>query len=175
MKRMLVVFMSIALLSCIGRTPAQTITTGSTVGQIYTSEFTINARADTVMMRLGNPDSLVKIMGFEYQGGAKRLAQVGDAFKVIPQKDRYNDRDTGVIGLTFLQTRVELRLTFEPANGSYYFQDQWKFFPSAGNETRIIFTERYFEPSSQSSTQLDEQARLIKEGLARLKTMVERR
>ncbi|MGB7568556.1 MAG: hypothetical protein WBM07_11900 [Chitinivibrionales bacterium] len=164
-----------ALMLSIVPVSAQTVTTGSTVGQIYTSEFTVNARADTVMMRLGNPDSLVKIMGFEYQGGAKRLAQVGDAFKVIPQKDRYNDRDTGVIGLTFLQMRVELRLTFEPANGSYYFQDQWKFFSSAGNETRIIFTERYFEPSSQSSTQLDEQARLIKEGLARLKTMVDRR
>lgn len=164
-----------ALMLCVVSVSAQTVTTGSTVGQIYTSEFTVNARADTVMMRLGNPDSLVKIMGFEYQGGAKRLAQVGDAFKVIPQKDRYNDRDTGVIGLTFLQMRVELRLSFEPANGSYYFQDQWKFFPSAGNETRIIFTERYFEPNSQSSTQLDEQARLIKEGLARLKTMVERR
>jgi hypothetical protein len=164
-----------ALAACIAPVSAQMITSGSTVGQIYTSEFTINARSDTIMMRLGNPDSLVKIMGFVYQGGVKRLAHVGDAIMVLPQKERYNDRDTGVLVMTNLKMRVELRLTFEPDNGNYYFEDMWKFFPSAGNETRIIFTERYFEPSSQSQGQLGEQARLIKEGLARLKTMCERK
>jgi hypothetical protein len=175
MARLFITVMSLMLALCIATASAQMVTSGSTVGQVYTSEFTINARADTVMMQLGNPDSLAKIMGFVYQGGAKRLAHVGDAIMVIPQKERYNDRDTGVLVMTNLKMRVELRLTFEPDNSNYYFEDMWKFFPSAGNETRIIFTERYFEPSSQSSTQLGEQARLIKEGLARLKTMAERR
>ena len=175
MARLFITVMSLMLALCIGRASAQMVTNSSTVGQVFTSEFTVNARSDTVMMRIGNPDSLAKIMGFEYKGGVKRLAHVGDVIMMIPQKERYNDRDTGVIGLTYLKMRVELRLTFEPENGTYYFQDQWKFFPSAGNETRIIFTERYFEPASQSSAQITEQARLLKESLARLKAMAERK
>ena len=60
------------------------VTNASNVGQIYTSEFTVNARPDTIMIWLGNPDTLAKIMGFVYQGGSKLLYHVGDAVMVVP-------------------------------------------------------------------------------------------
>jgi len=170
----LMLFTAVCLLWT-GRSSAQMVTNASNVGQIYTSEFTVNARPDTIMMWLGNPDTLAKIMGFVYQGGSKLLYHVGDAVMVIPQKDRYNDRDTGVVLLTYFKRRVEMRLTFESENNNSYFQDQYKFFPSAGNETRIVFTERYFEPASQSDALMSEQTRLLREELARLKTSVERK
>jgi hypothetical protein len=175
MNRLPFIMLAVSCLLWTGRSSAQMVTNASNVGQIYTSEFTVNSRPDTVMMCLGNPDTLAKVMGLIYQGGAKRLFHVGDAIMMIPQKERYNDRDTGVVILTYLKMRTEMRMTFEPENGNCYFEDQYKLFPAAGNGTRIVFTERYFEPASQSEGVISEQARLLREGLARLKSSVERK
>ena len=156
---------------------AQTVTAKIVMGQVYmSSEFVINARVDSVMLRLVHSQTLADLMDYEYQGGAKWLLHVGDAVSLVPQVNKFGQRDTGVIIASYLKTSSELCFTFEPDNGAYIYQDQWKFFPSAGNQTRLVFSERCLDSEgSHSSAKTGERTRQIQQWLARLKSVVERR
>ena len=155
---------------------AQTVASKTVVGQAYlSSEYIINARADSIMMWLGVPEILARISGYEFRSGAKRLIRIGDAAMVVPQKDTYGQRDTGVIMISYLKP-AEMWFTFEPENGAYVYQDQWKFLPSAANETKVLFLERYIDSEGkQSPGNVEELTRLIRERLVKLKAIVERR
>jgi hypothetical protein len=155
---------------------AQTVASKTVVGEAYiSSEYIVNARADSIMMWLTVPELWARISGYEFSSGAKRLLRIGDAARVIPQKDTYGQRDTGVIMISFIRP-AEIWYTFEPENGAYVYQDQWKFLPSAGNETKVLFIERYIDSEGrQTSGNIEELKKLIRERLVKLKGIAERK
>jgi hypothetical protein len=156
---------------------AQTITTKSVEGEAFiSSEYMVNARADSIIMRLGVSDTLAQIMGYQFCSGVKRFLQIGDAIMVAPQKDKYLVRDTGIILISYAKMPTEVRFTFEPKNGAYVYQDQWNFTPSAGIQTKIVFSERYIDSQGPlSSGKIADWTRLIRERLDKLKAIAERK
>jgi hypothetical protein len=71
---------------------------------------------------------------------------------------------------------TEVRFTFEPKNGAYVYQDQWNFTPSAGIQTKIVFSERYIDSQGPlSSGKIADWTRLIRERLDKLKAIAERK
>jgi hypothetical protein len=156
---------------------AQSVLTKSVEGEaLISSEYTVNARADSIIMRLGVSDTLAQIMGYQFCSGVKRFLQIGDAIMVAPQKDKYQIRDTGIILISYVKMPVEVRFTFEPKNGAYMYQDQWNFTPSAGIQTKIVFSERYIDSQgSLSPGRIADWTRLIRERLEKLKAIAERK
>ena len=155
---------------------AQTVSVKMVLGQAYiSSDYTINARPDSIILRLGNSDTMSQIMGYTFCSGARRLFRIGDAAVLVHQWGAYGVQDTVVI-ITSCLTRTEMCFTFEPRNGKYIYQDQWRIMPSAGNKTKIVFMERYFDSEGlQSSGKTSERTRVIQEGLVKLKAIVERK
>ncbi len=155
---------------------AQTVSVKMVLGQVYiSSDYTINARPDSIILRLGNADTMSKIMGYTFCSGARRLFRIGDAAVMAHQWGTYGVQDTVVIITSYLGP-TEMCFTFEPRNGKYIYQDQWRIRPSAGNKTKIDFMERYLDSEGpQSSGKTSERTRVIQEGLVKLKASVERK
>jgi len=59
----------------IGIAQAQIITSKSIFGEVYSSEFVADAPVDVIVKRLGNADSMAKIMDFVNKGGFRRGSQ----------------------------------------------------------------------------------------------------
>jgi hypothetical protein len=155
---------------------AQTVSSKMVFGQAYiSSDYTINARPDSIILRLGNSDTMSKIMGYAFCSGARRLFRIGDAAVMVHQWGTYGVQDTVVIITSYLAP-TEMCFTFEPRNGKYIYQDRWRILPSAGNKTKIDFMERYIDSEGlQSSGKTSERTRVIQEGLVKLKAIVERK
>lgn len=164
----------IAPINCIF---AQTVITKGVAGQAFiSSEYIVNARADSIIMRLAISDTLAQIMGYQFCSGVKRFQRIGDAIMVTPQKDKYLERDTGIILISYVQMPKEVRFTFEPKNGAYLYQDQWNFTPSAGIQTKIVFSERYIDSQGPLPPgKIADWTRLIRERLEKLKVIAERK
>jgi len=179
MKKQLVKFSGIfaAILCLMHFAQAQTVTAKSVAGQVLiSSEYVVNARADSIIMRLGVPDTLAQIMGYRFASGAMRFLHFGDAIMVVPQTDKYEQRDTGIILLSYAQMPREIRFTFEPKNGAYVYQDQWSFSSSAGIQTKIVFSERYIDSEGPlSAGKIADWTKLIKDRLEKLKAIAERK
>ena len=171
----LAVLGALSVMMC--RLDAQTVITKNVEGEAFiSSEYTVNARADSIIMRLAVPDTLAQIMGYQFCSGVKRFLKIGDAILVAPQKDKYRERDTGIILISYVQMPKEVRFTFEPKNGAYIFQDQWNFTASAGIQTRIVFSERYIDSQGPLSPgKIADWTRLIRERLEKLKAIAERK
>jgi hypothetical protein len=156
----------------IGIAQAQIITSKSIFGQLFSSECVVNAPADTLTKRLGNADSLAKIMSFVNRGGiSKGFAKVGDASVFIPFYSNEKNRDYGITLLTFYSAHGEMRFTYEPMDGSYFFQDVYKFSPVSGNQTKVSFSKRFTASEYQPPERIAELAHWVEECLARLKAM----
>jgi hypothetical protein len=164
-------------ISGFGSVGAQTVVSKTVAGQVYvSSEFVVNARPESVIMWLTNPNTLAGIMGYEFSGGVKRFFKIGDAIKITPLHTAFGQRDTGVILLSYVRASKEIRFTFEPENGKYIYQDQWEPLPFAGNQTKIHYCERSIDSDgAQSSSKTEECERLMRERLTKLKAIVERK
>lgn len=173
MRRILISCVFVTVLS-IRLAPAQIISTKSIFGQVYTSECVVDAPADVIVKRLGNADSLARIMDFVNRGGiSKGFAKVGDASLYIPFYSNEKNRDYGITMLTYFTARSEMRFTYEPMDGSYFFQDVYKFSPAAENKTKVSFSRRFTASEFQSPERIAEQTKWVEECLTRLKLMAE--
>ena len=158
----------------IGIAQAQIISTKSIFGEVYSSEFVADASVDVIVKRLGNADSMAKIIDFVNKGGiSKGFAKSGDASVFIPFYSNQKNRDYGIFMLTYFSARSEMRFTYEPMDGSYFFQDLYAFSAIAGNKTKVSFSKRYTSPEYQSQEFVTQQAHWVEECLARLKAMAE--
>jgi|GEM_PF-2007779 hypothetical protein len=170
--RLSIIFAIITAL-CAGHSFAQMVVNKSIYGQIYSAEFTVNAKTDTVLKRLGDIDSLARIMGCLNRGGpSKKFARVGDAAMFIPYFNNKN-RDYGIVMLTFINVLAEMRFTYQSMNGEDFFQDLYRFSPSGNNSAKISFVKRYVASDSQSPEQIADRTKLVEDCLARMKAMVE--
>ena len=149
----------------------QAIVNKSVPGSVFSSEFSVSGRTDTIMKRLGDPDSLANIMGCVNKGGgSNKFARVGDAaIFVFFAGDRRGEN--GIEMLTFFSALSEMRFTFQSMDGERFFQDIYKFSPAGDKTTKITFTKRYFFSTPPSREQTEEQTKWIEESLARLKMM----
>jgi len=156
---------------------AQTVESKTVCGQVYiSSEFIINARADSVVLRLVHTATLADIMEYDYRSGAKWLLKIGDAASITPRMDKFGQRDTGVIILSSFRPPSELCFTFEPDRGNYVCQENWKCIASAGNQTRVVVTVRLIDSEgAQSSGQISQRQRMIRQRLEKLKLLSERK
>jgi hypothetical protein len=150
----------------------QVVVNKSVPGSVFSSEFSVSGRIDTIMKRLGDPDFLANIMGCVNRGGgSNKFARVGDA-AVFAFFDGGRRGENGIEMLTFISALSEMRFTFQSMNGGRFFQDVYKFTPAGDNTTKILFTKRCFFYSPLSTEQAAEQIKLIEESLARLKMMM---
>lgn len=164
----------IIIIGGIGAASGQMISSKSIFGQAYTSECIINAPIDRVMKRMDNPDSLAKIMDFfNRQSISKTFAKVGDAALFIPFYSNEKNRDYGIIMLTYFAARSEMRFTYEPMDGSYFFQDIYKFSVLKENTTTMSFSKRFTASEYKSPEFVAEQTQWVENCLARLKRMAE--
>jgi hypothetical protein len=152
-----------------GSVSSQVINKAITGLSFASNEFTINAKSDSVWLRLNTPTTLVEIMGMNLRGGAKKLVEVGNAATIT------TEHDTGVVILSYVKRRTEMRFVFEPDSGTYLFQDIWKLNQVGGNQTKVIFERRYIRPIPISSGKIADLEHFVQERLARLKEMVEKK
>ena len=109
-----------------------------------------------------------KAIGFVHQTGSKSFAQVGDAARV--KLTDWNESGTFVV--THVKPGKELRMSFDPENGSYLCRDRWELSP-AGKGTKITLTQTYTESGEQSETEIQEQVSKWEAKMATIKALVE--
>jgi len=167
MNRIAYFISALALLFVVGTGFAQTKNQKLT-GQSFSGEITVDAPLDHVWNVLTDVPAFSKIMGYEYQGGAKKFDQVGaQAWVKVWGED-------GNFTLTRSDAGKELRFNLDPANGTYICNCRWKVAKS-GSSTRVWFEERYTESAPQSQAELDAQVKDSNEMLQRLKMAAEKK
>jgi hypothetical protein len=140
------------------------------MGLSFTSdELEINAKSDSIWVKLNTPQTLADIIGMTMRGGSKKLVEVGDGVNMT------TEHDTGAVILSYVKRRTEMRFVFEPDSGTFLWQDIWKLNQVGATRTKIIFERRYVRPIPITSAQIDDLTRFLKERLARLKEMVEQK
>ncbi len=174
MYRLSILF-TIIIALCVNAALSQMIVNKSIYGQVYSAEFTVNARTDVILKRLGDIDSMARIMGCVNRGGpSKKFARVGDAALFVPYVNTKN-REYGIVMVTFLNVLSEVRFTYQSLTGESFFQDVYKFSPSGNNSTDISFVKRFIADDPQSPEQIAERTKLVEDCLGRMKEMVENR
>jgi hypothetical protein len=133
------------------------------------NEFTINAKSDSVWVRLNTPNTLAQVMGFKLRGGSTKLVEVGNAASMT------TEHDTGSVLLSYVKRRTEMRFIFEPDSGTYLFEDIWKLNQVGAATTKVLFERRYIRPIPISSSQISDIERFLQERIARLKELVEKK
>ena len=109
-----------------------------------------------------------KTLGFVHEKGSKTFAKVGDWAWVT-----FNDwNDSGALVVTYAKPGKELRMSFDPENGSYLCQDRFELSP-AGKGTKVTLTQTYTESGPQSEADIERQVSQWEARLARLKTRLE--
>jgi hypothetical protein len=146
---------------------AQQIVSQSIPCESYYCEFTVNARPDTVWARLNTTQSLAQILGFDLLAGLPKMVEIGNAASLS------SESDTGILVLTFLRRRTEMRFTFESDSGLYISHDQWQLFPYAGNQTMVHFLRRRNIYIPQTDVEVAQQEKLIQATIQRLKSLAE--
>ncbi|MFQ5602509.1 MAG: SRPBCC family protein [bacterium] len=137
-------------------------------GQSFSGEITINATPDRVWEVLTDVAQLTEILGYEYMGGARKFADVGNRAAVKAWGD------PGGFMLVRADQNKELRFNLDPENGSYICNCRWVLSKS-GNGTRVWFEERYTESGPQSKEDLEAQVQDTNEKFKRLKMKAEKK
>lgn len=133
------------------------------------NEFTINAKSDSVWVKLNTPSTLAEVLGMNLRGGSRKLVEVGDAATMT------TEHDTGAVILTYVKRRTEMRVVFEPDSGTYLWQDIWKLNQVGASQTRVVYERRYVRPQAIPSGLVADITTFLQERLARLKDLVEKK
>jgi hypothetical protein len=152
-----------------GPASAQVINKTITGLSFTSSEFNINAKSDSVWVKLNTPQTLSEVLGMNWRGGSKKLVEVGDAANMT------TEHDTGAVILSYVKRRTEMRFVFEPDSGTFLWQDIWKLNQVGASQTKVVFERRYVRPVPIPSGQISEYTQFLQERLARLKEMVEKK
>ena len=80
--------------------------------------------------------------------------------------------ESGRFVVTYAEPGKELRMSFEPDNGSYVCRDRWKLSP-AGKGTKITYTQTYTESGPQGQADINRQVAGTKQKLATMKELME--
>jgi hypothetical protein len=152
-----------------GSVSAQIINKTITGLSFTSNEFSINAKSDSVWVKLNTPQSLSEVLAMNLRGGARKLVEVGDAANMT------TEHDTGAVILSYVKRRTEMRFVFEPDSGTFLWQDIWKLNQVGASQTKVVFERRYIRPVAIPSGQISDLIRFLQERLAKLKEMVEKK
>ena len=153
---------------CFGPVSGQIISKAITGFSFISNDFTINTKSDSVWGKLNTPTTLADVMGMNLRGAPNKLIEIGNGAAMT------TEHDTGVVLLTYLKRRTEMRFVFEPDSGTFLFQDIWKLNQVGANQTRLVFERRYVRPFPITSSQISDLGRFLQERLARLKELAEK-
>ncbi|MFQ5709294.1 MAG: SRPBCC family protein [bacterium] len=137
-------------------------------GQSFSAEITINAAPARVWEILTDAGQLTGLLGYEFGGGAKTFAKVGDEAQVKVWGD------AGSFTLIRANPGKELRFSLDPENGSYICSCRWVLSKS-GTGTKLWFGERYTESGPQTKEDLEAQVKDSNERLRKLKLQAEKK
>ena len=96
----------------------------------------VNAPAAKVWAAVTSLDGFGALTGFQATGGPKSFSKIGDA---VPAKVW---TDSGRLVVTELVPEKELRVAWEPGNGSYLCSKRVVLTPFSGG-TRVEYSDRY--------------------------------
>jgi uncharacterized protein YndB with AHSA1/START domain len=137
-------------------------------GQTFSGEVTVQATASEVWSAITDVEELANLMGFVRLGGGARLAEVGDHASLR------HGGDAGVLFVSYVKPDRELRLTWEPENGSYICRDLWILIPTEKG-TAVRYEVRYTESGKQSEDAIRQQEADYQRALTALKEILERK
>jgi hypothetical protein len=124
--------------------------------------------AADVWQKLCSAEGFCALGGFKTKAKAKRLEHVGDTVAASVWQDN------GVLVCTMAVPGKELRVSWEPENGSYLCHKQVKLEATASGSTRLTFVDRY---SDDKLDTVDATAKLVAaettKALAAFKMLVE--
>ncbi len=159
----IVLFSLCMLVSIIGYSQITNKTIGA---QEFSGEILIEADKNATWQVLTNVMEFCDIMGYKYLDGDRSFDRVGAMSRVEDWGE------TGNLILTKMITAKELRIGWEPENGSYFCSERW-ILTTEGNNTRVSFVLRYSESGKQSAESIREQIAHYNLVLAKLKRKLE--
>lgn len=136
--------------------------------QEFTGTVTVSKSPQSVWSMLTKVSFSAEATGFVREKGSTTFAKVGDSARV--KLTEWGD--TGTFAVTHVTRGKELRISFDPDNGSYICQDRWQLSPE-GKGTKITLTQTYTESSPQTKADIDKQVEQTKEKMARVKALVD--
>jgi hypothetical protein len=137
-------------------------------GQEFTGSIEIAKDPKAIWAVLTDGIKQAQALGFEQRGGSKKLEKIGDSSQVFIKA--FND--AGTFTVTYVKPMTELRLMFEPENGTYVCSDRWLLEP-AGKGTKLTHRQLYTESGPQTAAEIQSQIKTLNEALAKLKSTIE--
>lgn len=127
----------------------------------------VNAPPAKVWAAVTSLDGFGALTGFAATGGPKSFAKIGDA---VPAKVW---TDTGRLVVTELMPEKELRVSWEPANGSYICSKRVVLSPSAGGTT-LAYWDRYTDDQPNADETARQVAAETEKHIAAFKALAEK-
>lgn len=137
-------------------------------GQEFTGSVEVSKAPNAVWGKLTQARFLAKAIGSDYEKGSKTFAKVGDAARV---KLNYSN-DAGMYVVTHANPSKDLRMSFDPDNGSYICQFRLELSP-VGKGTKITVTETYTESGPQAAAEIKKQTAQWRARMENIKAVVE--
>ncbi len=138
----------------------------SITGQSFKGEVTINATPQTVWAVLTDVQKRGSALGYEHEGPAGKLENVGDNIRLKISGD------SGTEIVSYAKSDTALRFLWEPDNATYICQERWALAPE-GDGTRLTYEERYTESGPQTAQAIAEAVESYNQALAKLKALCE--
>lgn len=134
----------------------------------FTGTITIQAKAETVFAILTNCEKHCALTGSKHTGGSATMAKVGSTSTVEV------DGDKGTEVVTCFKPGKELRLSFEPDNGTYLCGEKWTLTPS-GAGTTVQYNETFTLSGPMDANATNNIVQTMNKGLGDLKTWSEKK
>jgi hypothetical protein len=115
-------------------------------------DLTLNVSPSRVWQELTRASGFGKLTGFQPEKPDATLARVGDAVRASVWQDK------GLLVVTGSDPQKELRVTWEPDNGSYLCQKRIRL-EAAGDATKVLYQDRYTD--TQPAAAVDQTSRQV--------------
>ncbi|HET7153218.1 MAG TPA: SRPBCC family protein [Candidatus Kapabacteria bacterium] len=132
----------------------------------FTGEITVNAKPDAVLAILTNCTKHCTLIGAKHTGGSGSMAKVGSVSSIEV------DGDKGSEVVTYFKPGKELRISFEPDNGTYLCGEKWILTPS-GKGTTVHYDETFTLSGPMDANSVNHYVQGMNKSLNDLKTWSE--
>jgi len=145
------------------------ITSNDISAKHYTGEVTIQAAPQAVFGMITNCEKHCALMGGKHISGSTTYSKVGST-----SYTEIDGGDKGTEVVTYFKPSKEIRISFEPDNGTYLCGEKWVLTPS-GNGTKVHYDETYTMSGPMDANALNHCTEMMNKGLNDLKTWCEKK